>query len=167
MFVFVQDLAADHPFGRLLLQADPPGDGTWRLARVGGAGVAGGALFLAWRRLEFRPPVLAYAILFSPTANILFPIGTIMGERLLYAPSLGLAMLLGILLARTRHWKIVLLAVVLIFGGRTAVRNLDWLNAHRFYAKLVETSPESAKAHYSIGVVRSADGDDVGAIAVL
>jgi hypothetical protein len=63
------------------------------------------------RRPEFRPPVLAYAILFSPTANILFPIGTIMGERLVYAPSLGLALLLGILLARSRHWKIVLVAV--------------------------------------------------------
>ena len=38
-----------------------------------------------------------------------------MGERLMYAPSLGLALLLAILLARTRRWKIVLIAVALIF----------------------------------------------------
>lgn len=153
-------LSADYSYKQIRLVMALGDERAWA-----GLALAAGALVLAWRRLEFRPPVLAYAILFSPTANILFPIGTIMGERLLYAPSLGLAMLLGILLARTRHWKIVLLAVVLIFGGRTAVRNLDWLNAHRFYAKLVETSPESAKAHYSVGVVRSADGDDVGAVA--
>jgi tetratricopeptide (TPR) repeat protein len=45
------------------------------------------------------------------------------------------------------------------------VRNLDWLNAERFYTKLAETSPDSAKSHYSIGVLRSAEGDDAGAIA--
>jgi len=129
-----------------------------------GLALAAGALYLVWRRPALRPPVLAYAVLFSPTANVLFPIGTIMGERLAYAPSLGLALLLAILLAPSRHWKIVLLAVALVFGARTVFRNLDWLNAERFYTKLVETSPESAKSHYSIGVLRSADGDDPGAI---
>jgi tetratricopeptide (TPR) repeat protein len=108
--------------------------------------------------------VLAYAILFSPTANILFPIGTTMGERLVYAPSLGLALLLSILLSRSRHRKVVLAAVALVFAARTAVRNLDWLNVEKFYAKLVETSPNSANSHYSIAVLRSAKGDDVGAV---
>ena len=129
-----------------------------------GLAVAGGAFFWAVRRPELRPPVLAYAVLFSPTANILFPIGTIMGERLAYAPSLGVALLFAILLARTRQWKIVLVGVALVFGARTAVRNLDWLNGERFYTKLVETSPDSAKSHYSMGVLRASDGDDVGAI---
>jgi tetratricopeptide (TPR) repeat protein len=129
-----------------------------------GLALAAGAIYLAVRWPEFRPPVVAYATLFSPTANILFPIGTIMGERLMYAPSLGLALLLAILLARSRHWKIVLVVVALIFGARTAVRNLDWLTPERFYARLVQTSPDSAKSHYSIGVMRAASGDDAGAI---
>ena len=133
----------------------------WRACA--GLVLAGGALLLALRR-QFRPPVLAYAILFSPTANLLFPIGTIMGERLAYAPSLGLALLLAILLARSRRWKIVLVAVTLAFAARTAARNLDWLNAERFYTKLVETSPNSAKSHFCIGLLRSAHGDDAGAI---
>lgn len=152
-------LSADYSYKQIRLVMGP---GDWR-AWVGLA-LAGGAFFLALRRPEFRPPVLAYAILFSPTANLLFPIGTIMGERLVYAPSLGLALLLALLLARSRHWKIVLVAVALVFAARTSVRNLDWLNAERFYTKLVETSPDSAKSHYSIGVLRSANGDDVGAI---
>lgn len=132
---------------------------------LAGLALAGGAIFLLLRRPQFRAPILAYAILFSPTANVLFPIGTIMGERLAYAPTLGIALLLGILLARTRYWKPVLIGVAVVFAARTAVRNVDWRNPHNFYYKLLETSPESAKSHYSIGVLLAANGDDEGAVA--
>ncbi len=152
-------LSADYSYKQIPLVMDL---GDWR-ALVGLLLVAV-AVYLAWRIPEFRTPVLIYAILFSPTANILFPIGTIMGERLAYAPSLGLALLAGILLARSRHWKTILLAVAIIFGMRTAVRNLDWLNAERFYSKLAETSPNAAKSHYSIGVLLSSRGEDAAAI---
>jgi uncharacterized membrane protein len=151
-------LSADYSYNQIRLVM---GLGDWR-AWVGLA-MAGGALYLALRR-QFRAPVLAYAALFSSTANLLFPLGTIMGERLAYVPSLGLALLLAILLAQGRHWKTVLVAVALIFGTRTAVRNLDWLNADRFYTKLVQTSPNSAKAYYFYGALRSARFDDAGAV---
>ena len=56
----------------------------------------------------------------------------------------SIALLLAILLARSRHWKTLLVAVALLYGARTAFRNLDWLNADRFYTKQVQTSPNSA-----------------------
>jgi protein O-mannosyl-transferase len=164
-------LSADYSYQQIRLVM---GLDDWRA--WAGLALAGGAFWLAWRRTEFRPAVLAYAILFSPTANVLFPIGTIMGERLVYAPSLGLALLLASLLTalmanqpatlpdRSRYWKIALLAVAIVFAGRTAVRNRDWLDARHFYTKLAETSPRSAKSHYSMGVLRSLNGDDTGAI---
>ena len=152
-------LSADYSYKQIRLVM---GLDDWRA--WAGLALGAGALYLAWRRREFRPAVFAYAILFSPTANIVFPIGTIMGERLLYAPSLGLALLLATLLARSRHWKTVLIAVALLFAARTAVRNVDWLDAQRFYTKLVKTSPDSAKSYYSIGVEFAANGDDVRAI---
>ncbi|MGA3210793.1 MAG: tetratricopeptide repeat protein [Terriglobales bacterium] len=130
-----------------------------------GLALAGGALFLVLRRRQYRAPVLIYAILFASTANVLFSIGTIMGERLAYAPSIGIALLLAILLARSRYWKPILIAAVLLYGTRAAVRNLDWLNADRFYTKQVQTSPHSAKSWYSYGALRSSRGDDAGAIA--
>lgn len=152
-------LSADYSYRqiRLVMQL-----GDWRA--WAGLTLAGSALFLALRRSHFRAPVLAYGILFSPTANVLFPIGTIMGERLMYAPSLALALLLAILMARSQHWKVILIAVTLVFAPRTILRNMDWLTTERFYTRLVETSPNSAKSHYSIGVLRSAEGDDFGAI---
>jgi len=152
-------LSADYSYNQIRLVM---GLGDWRA--WAGLALAGGALYLALRRRQFRPPVLAYAVLFSSTANLLFPLGTIMGERLAYVPSLGLALLLAILLAQSRYWKTVLLAVALVFGARTAVRNVDWLNADRFYPKLVQTSPNSAKAYYFYGALRSARGDDAGAV---
>jgi tetratricopeptide (TPR) repeat protein len=152
-------LSADYSYKQIPLVM---GLADWRA--WAGLLLACAAGFVAWRKPEFRPPLFAYAILFSPTANLIFPIGTIMGERLMYAPSLGLALLLAMLLARSRYWKAALIAVALAFAARTAVRNLDWLNPQRFYAKLLETSPMSAKSHYSIGVEIAADGDDLRAI---
>jgi tetratricopeptide (TPR) repeat protein len=153
-------LSADYSYKQIRLVMGPDDWRAWA-----GLLLAGGAGYLAWFKPEFRSSVLAYAILFSPTANLVFPIGTMMGERLIYAPSLGLALLLAILLARSRYWKPALIAVALVFGARTAVRNLDWLNPQRFYEKLVQTSPDSAKSHYSIGVDYAANGDDTRAVA--
>lgn len=152
-------LSADYSYReiRLVMGLDD-----WRA--WAGVSLAGGAALLAWRRVEFRAPIAAYAILFSPTANTLFPIGTIMGERLAYAPSIGVALALAILIVHVRWWKIAVILLALCFGARTAVRNLDWLSPQRFYERLAETSPDSAKSHYSMGVLRSANGDDAGAI---
>ena len=157
-------LSADYSYKQIRLVM---GLDDWRA--WAGLALFAGAAILVWRKREFRPAVLTYAILFSPTANLVFPIGTMMGERLVYAPSIGvalaLAVLVGMLSARNQYWRPILLAVAMTFAWRTAIRNLDWLNPHRFYEKLVETSPESAKAHYSIGVEFAADGDDNSAVA--
>ncbi len=132
-----------------------------------GLALAAGALFLVLKRPQFRAPVLIYAILFASTANVLFSIGTIMGERLAYAPSIGIALLLALLIAQYAgpHWKTLLISVALLFGTRTVARNLDWLNADRFYTKQVKTSPNSAKSWYSYGALLASRGDDVGALA--
>jgi len=121
--------------------------------------------FLAWRYARLRPAVLTYAVLFSATANVIFPIGTMMGERLAYAPSIGVALLLAVALARVRYWRAVLVALILLYGGRTVVRNLDWRNTDVFYARLAETSPSSAKAQYLYGVLLAGQGNDTGAVA--
>jgi tetratricopeptide (TPR) repeat protein len=58
-----------------------------------------GWLFVGLRSLRTSPVVLLsvawYGAALSPAANVLFPAGTIFGERLLYLPSVGLALLAG------------------------------------------------------------------------
>jgi Domain of unknown function (DUF1736) len=152
-------LSADYFFGQIPLVN---GLDDWRA--WAGLILVSGAVFMALRWCEFRAPILVWAILFSSTANILFPIEVIMGERLAYAPSIGVALLLAILLAQSRHWKVVLVVVALVFGVRSIVRNFDWLNEERFVTKMAETSPNSTYAQYNFGVLRSQKGDDLGAI---
>lgn len=122
------------------------------------------ALLAAWRWQEGRTGITIYALLFAPAANLLFPIGTMMGERLAYLPSLGLCLLGALLLTKVRRPLPALTAIVLLYAGRTAVRNLDWRNADTFYPRLVETSPGSAKAHYFLGALLASRGHDQAAV---
>ena len=153
-------LSADYSYKQIPLVMSLDDGRAWA-----GLGLVAAAGLAAWRSRQLRPAVLAYAILFSATANVLFPIGTMMGERLAYTPSIGMALLLAIPLARRPQWKAVVLAIVLIYGGRTVARNLDWRNPEVFYAKLIDTSPSSAKSHYFYGILLSSRGDDGGAVA--
>ena len=104
---------------------------------------------------------LFFCVAFLPTANVLFPIGTIFAERLAYLPSAGLCLVLGVWLvgaapeladvSRGRRWA--LLAVVLLFAGRAAVRNTVWRTDEALFANSVRTAPRSAKAWYNDGFV--------------
>lgn len=93
---------------------------------------------------------------FAVTANILMPIGTIMGERLAYVPSAGfclLASLLWLKLAdrRTELAWVVLVVILAALGTRTAVRNRDWRTNFTLFAATVRAVPESARAHSNMG----------------
>jgi len=110
----------------------------------------------AWRvrHTNYFVPFLlgGYVLLFGATSNVLFPIGTLMGERLVYAPSLCLCVLGGWGLSRvSRVWMWWLGGVlVVVYAGVTVERLSVWQNAEVFYPALVETSPNSAKAHYAV-----------------
>ncbi|HEX8815016.1 MAG TPA: tetratricopeptide repeat protein [Terriglobales bacterium] len=153
-------LSADYSYKQIPLVM---GLDNWRA--WAGLALVGAAVYVVWRDRQFRAPILAYAVLFAATANILFPLGTIMGERLAYAPSFAIALLVAMLLAQSRYWKEALIVIAVAFGARSAVRNLDWRDADHFYPKLIQTSPDSAKAWYFYGILRSAREDDIGALA--
>jgi protein O-mannosyl-transferase len=135
-------------------------------------GIAFAALsvVIVWRRREYAPAVLWWWILFLPAANLLFPIGTIMAERLAYLPSAGAALLVAIWLGRRKSLRsrrslvIVCLALFVLYGGRTFTRNLIWTDTDRFYSALVADAPESARAHFGRGVYLASHGRDSEAV---
>lgn len=128
---------------------------------VGFGAILAAAGAAAWR-LRQRPRVVSYgvvgyAILAIGTANVLFPIGTIMGERLTYAPSLLVAAMVGYLawLARERFGPAVTVATALLLVslfGLTWARNRSWADPTKFAQTLVRSSPGSAKAYYTLGI---------------
>jgi Flp pilus assembly protein TadD len=128
--------------------------------RVLGFGLVLGSLgYAAWQLRRSLPllgvSLVGYAILMSTTANILFPTGTIMGERLVYAPSVFTCLLLGMLLGplRKRFGRATLfVAPLLIFvlAGMSVRRNLDWVSTERFSLALLRSAPNSTKAHFGV-----------------
>jgi Flp pilus assembly protein TadD len=111
---------------------------------------------------------VAFGILFfflglALTSNILFPIGTIKAERLLYLPSLGFCLVVGVgfthFLKRSQRLGIVLFAATLVlYGAKTIVRNQDWINNEALFRQTVLVSPRNAKAHFNLGVAYSREG---------
>lgn len=137
-----------------------------------GLGLVAVAVALYRLRPELRLGIGLYALLFLPASNLLFSIGTILGERLAYLPSLGLAVGAAPALARfarvAARRKALATGLAFVgacYAGRTVARNLDWRDARTFYTRLLETSPDSAKARYFFGVLKAAEGDDIAAIA--
>ncbi|MEK7767234.1 MAG: DUF1736 domain-containing protein, partial [bacterium] len=88
LLVWPARLSADYSYHQIPLVTSPaePAVGLTALA-------AAGVAAYAWRRRRDRPEaglgLLLFAITYAPVSNFLFPIGTLVAERLLYVPSIG------------------------------------------------------------------------------
>lgn len=98
-------------------------------------------------------------VAFLPTSNLVLPIGTIMAERFLYLPAIGLAICLvaaaDSLDRKTRDRRIaplVLGAIGAILAARTWARNADWRDRVTIATAGVETSPNSYKTHGALAL---------------
>jgi tetratricopeptide (TPR) repeat protein len=121
-----------------------------------------------------RPVAVAagcWAAFFLPGSNLLFPAGTVMGERLAYLPSVGACLLAGHLLAALYGERssgrvarsamaVAVCAVLLALGGtRTVLRNPDWRNNQTLALHDVEVVPRSAKLQFGAGLAHYDGGD--------
>lgn len=111
-------------------------------------------------------PVVSYALLFYliPAiliSNLIFKIGTPMGERFIFTSSLGFCMLLGMLLTefwKKRNWSPVwsalIVGILVLYGVKVFTRNMDWKDNYTLFSNDVKISRNSAKAHSSLGFDR-------------
>src|SRR5262249_21257339 len=99
----------------------------------------------------------------APVANLVLVIGSIMGERFLYLPSIGLAACVAFgLVAAWRKWiapgpstyryvAATALAIGLMtLAARTNTRNDEWLDPSRFWRTAANASQNSYKTHLSV-----------------
>ena len=102
--------------------------------------------------------VLAFCILFffitmSVVSNIFIMIGSTLGERFLFVPSMAFCIAVPFLL--NRFGKNILLGVigiiVLIFSFKTFDRNKDWKDNFSLFAAGVEATPNSSRAESALG----------------
>ncbi len=110
-------------------------------------------------------------IVFAPGANILFPVGTIMAERLMYLPVLAFCVPLSIAIwswIGNRAPKLVTVAIAVAisvgYGARTIARNRDWKNEETLFRSALAVSPRSAMAHKNLASVLHQKGRHADAI---
>jgi tetratricopeptide (TPR) repeat protein len=122
------------------------------------------AALVAWRRLPAVFFFLGFAfITLLPMSNLVITIGTVMGERFMYLPLVGLAGALAAVIEwfaarvslapvaaspRGRRIATGLAAVVIVaLAARTIVRNLDWHDNTRLWRSAVQVCPNSFKVY--------------------
>ncbi len=117
-------------------------------------------------RLWKRNPVISYSLLtyLIPTlliSNLVFNIGTPMGERFIFVSSMGFCMLLGygihsaILSSKMRIPALALMGLMIgLFSFKAITRNQDWKNNYTLFSTDIKVSRNSAKAHSSLGFDR-------------
>ena len=168
LFLWPAHLSADYSYNAVPLFG-------WRLSNWEDAkalialavllGAALLALLLAVRWRRTGKPLLFFLVFsfvaLAPTSNLIVLIGSIMAERFLYLPSVGLAgciVAAVCLLGRRRllqrrvaapvAWAALGL-VCLVFTGRTHTRNFDWQDSLSLWTSAVDVCPASARPHYN------------------
>ncbi len=119
---------------------------------------------LAWfvfsglsRKDPVRFGILFYGLTISIVSNLVFPIGTNMGERFAFMPSVGFAMAVAGVAAwwcTPQRLNAVIggwVTVALLFSALTILRNPAWASNEKLFFTDVHTSPNSAKVQNAVG----------------
>jgi len=110
--------------------------------------------------------MLFFLITISLFSNIPFLIGTTMGERLVFFPSLGFCLLFGLFIEKlsrriaaeknlsilgNNSFLILLIPVSLIYAAITFNRNNEWLDNYTLYKSDVKKVPDDSRLNLLIG----------------
>ncbi|XKL65096.1 hypothetical protein PGB90_005182 [Kerria lacca] len=97
---------------------------------------------------------------FLPASNLLFTVGFVVAERLLYIPSMGIILLVvygGQILSHKialnfhKSWPVTVgfFLLVVLYISKTMQRNQDWKNRESLIKAGLSTVPSNAKMHYN------------------
>ena len=190
LLLWPSTLSADYSFDCVPALTSPA---DWRLAPIValylGLGALGVRALLTARRGAHDDPAVsagrAVLLLIAPmvpASHLLVGIGTLVAERLLYTPSVGLALLVGLAassLVRVargvratwsrRGLHIALLSAaalaLALAANRTWRRNEDWRSSDAITIATAAACPASAKAHVSLGTMHLQHDDRAAARA--
>lgn len=98
---------------------------------------------------------------FLPASNLLFPVGFVVAERILYIPSMGYSILLAIGFQRILHskysnfvsflLKASLMVLLVIHCCKTIERNRDWSSAETLFVSGIHVNPNNGKLFNNLG----------------
>lgn len=163
-------LSTDYSFDHVALARGPLDP-----AVLGCAGVVLLASYVAVRSYRATPfvavAIVAYGLCWAVTSNVFITIGTLMAERLAYAPSIFVCLLASLgawSLARHVGTRAIVVAIGLctLAGlALTVAQNRVWRDESSLYRDQVRTAPDSAKSHLNLAQNLVAAGDLAAAAA--
>lgn len=117
-------------------------------------------LFFAYKSLKTKSligfAISFYLITLAIVSNVFFPIGTNMGERFVFMPSVGFCLVMAYggyeLFKNKAQIGLALLVLVLgLYSFKTITRNPAWKDNYTLFKTDVENSPNSAKLRNALG----------------
>ena len=125
----------------------------------------GGAIWVTRRRVALGWFLAGwYGLTLLPASNLLWPIGTIFGERLLYLPSVAFCLFAGYLWGsgwgafRLSVGPVVLGIVLIVMALRTVSYAAVWKDDLTLFTAAVRAAPDSTKVHLKLGDALAAQG---------
>ncbi len=169
--LYIQKLIFPHPlvFDYSISQLPVVGPGDWQFLLTIVTLLA--VTILAFRNASKKPVwvfgFFAFLAGASLASNIIIMIGTSMGERLMYGPSLGFCVMIAGFISKAglsddalnakdhiianKRIYIPLSIVIVLFSIKTIARNPVWKNNYNLYSNDVLLSPKSTRTHYYLG----------------
>jgi len=130
-------------------------------AVLGGAGFLAATIIFTLalpRRPDVGLPAAWFLFAILPVSNLLVPVGIVVAERTLYLPSVAVSIVAAYaclaLQSDERRFRIRRLAaaavavVLVLFAGRTVLRNPEWKSTDTILAALLRDHPESYRAQW-------------------
>ena len=147
LLAWPQALSADYSYNQIPLFSARD----WPWIAVPAAALAAALCAWRWSRPAFFFAMFAFAAL-APTSNVVLLIGTILGERFLYLPAVGVAGCLAIAIYHFagRHARVAAGVICLVLLARTWMRNPDWQDQYTLWNSAAQASPNSFKTHLSL-----------------
>lgn len=114
---------------------------------------------------------------YLPASNLLFPVGFVVAERLLYIPSMGVCLLIasGVwhILQHAEHKLVKSVITVgvgyllLAYSVKTVLRNRDWYSDMRLYESAIHIFPDNALMMNNLAVKYNDTGNLTSEMEVL
>ncbi len=161
LLVYPRFLSVDYSFDALPVSTDllPSGEGWLWLTVCLVTFLAGVAALFVRGWTGFGVSVAFFFLTMLPVSNLFVIIGTNLGERILYLPSLGICLAFGTLARaawRTGFVSGVVatsLSIILVVSGaiRTVERNRDYSSPQTLFGSTTRDYPNAARAQFNFG----------------
>ncbi|CAB3248432.1 unnamed protein product [Arctia plantaginis] len=135
------------------------------------------AIFYSRNRKSNRTIILAVSlgvIPFLPASNILYPVGFVIAERILYISSAGYCLLIVMGFSKLLHRRslftckigvFMFLLLLLVYAVRSWSRSIAWQNEYNLFVSALAVCPLNAKVHYNVAKAADANHETSFALA--